>query len=72
MAARKGAHHHKAKLTENDVRDIRRRYDDGEKLESIWHSYPQIDNCWGTLWSVAKRKTWKHVADVPRETKDDS
>ena len=67
MTAHKGERHHKAKLTEDDVRDIRRRYDGGEKLESIWHSYPQIENCWGTLHPIVKRKTWKHI-DVPRET----
>lgn len=62
MSAHKGERHHKAKLTEDDVRDIRRRYDGGEKLESIWHDYPQIEHCWGTLHPIVKRKTWRHVA----------
>lgn len=56
------------KLTKEDVRDIRRRYAEGETLESIWHSYPQIQSCWGTLGPIVRGTTWKHVPVVPRET----
>ena len=61
MPAHKGIRHHNAKLTEDDVRDIRRRRANGEKVEDIWRSYPQIENCWGTLHPIITRRTWKHI-----------
>lgn len=54
-----GEAHYKAKLREDDVRDIRRRVDQGEspsevaKLFSISYS---------NVWYIVTRRTWKHVS----------
>jgi len=55
----RGSDHWKAKVTEDDVRDIRR------KREAGW-SYPELKEHYGmsvsTLWRICNRTTWTHVA----------
>lgn len=60
MAARKGSGHHLAKLTEDEVRDIRRRHAAGESIQDIWNSLHHIEG-WATVQAVTSRRTWKHV-----------
>ncbi len=48
----------RAKLTQDEVREIRRRADGGEALTEIAKDYPvNLQN----VWHVAHRKTWKNV-----------
>ncbi|WP_432112774.1 hypothetical protein [Streptomyces sp. S1] len=63
MAARKGESHHKAKLIEEDVREIRKRYSEGESAESIWLStFLELGiESPTTIAMAARRKTWRHV-----------
>lgn len=49
-----------AKMTEEKVREIRRRYADGESLASIGRAYGIYDT---NVYSIVKRLTWKHVTD---------
>lgn len=54
-----GARHWKAKLTDAQVRAIRRRIDAGENISAVGRDYgitPQ------TAWHIGKRNTWRHVA----------
>lgn len=60
MPARKGSKHHLAKLTEEDVREARRRRAAGETVESIWLSFPHIE-CMSTVQYMLQGKTWRHV-----------
>lgn len=60
MSAPKGESHHKAKLTEEDVREIRRRRADGETIESIWLSFPHVES-YSTIGYAARGSTWRHV-----------
>lgn len=59
MSAKKGSEHHGAKITEKDVREIRRRYAAGGV------SYKQLGIEFGLPHSnigyIVKRQTWKHV-----------
>lgn len=55
----KGAAHHRAKLTEADVREIRRLYDAGEMtLEAIGERFGLKK---AQTYQIAIRKAWKHV-----------
>jgi len=54
-----GAKNGRATLTEDDVRAIRRRYDNGEALRFIANDYPALNK--GSISMVARRVTWKHV-----------
>lgn len=60
MAARKGSRHHKAKLTEKDVREIRRRRTLGHTLDDIWVDFPHIES-YSTIGRVAQGATWRHI-----------
>jgi hypothetical protein len=56
--SRRGEDHGRAKITEDIVRDIRRRYDAGEQILSIArdiHLSPTATEL------AVKRKTWRHV-----------
>ena len=59
MAAKKGSAHHGAKLTEEQVREIRKRYAAGGV------SYLKLSEEYGIPHSnigyIVKRQTWKHV-----------
>ena len=54
----KGRDHYYAKLTENDVVEIRKRRMSGEDLLSIANSYGVRKQ---TVWGIVKRRAWKHV-----------
>ncbi|GHF94556.1 hypothetical protein [Streptomyces hydrogenans] len=63
MAAKQGESHHKAKLTEDDVREMRERHAAGESIESIWLTTfvdLGIESC-STIGYAIHRKTWRHV-----------
>ncbi|MFE6222943.1 hypothetical protein [Streptomyces sp. NPDC057854] len=60
MSAKQGEKHHKAKLTADDVRDIRARRAAGETIESIWLSFPEIQSA-STIGYIVRRRTWRHV-----------
>lgn len=53
-----GANSPSAKITEQDVIEIRRRRAAGEMLDEIAADYP-IGKA--NVWAIAARKTWKHV-----------
>ena len=47
------------KLTPEEVREIRRRYDSGESVLSIGYDFLHVQ--WGTIRNAARRRTWTHV-----------
>lgn len=55
-----GAKNGRARLSADDVRAIRRRYDDGEPAASICHDYPHVTK--NSVANAAKRLTWSHIA----------
>lgn len=55
---RKGSCHHKAKLNESIVREIRSLLDQGENPNEIAHRFGVTH---GTIWFIAKRMTWRHI-----------
>lgn len=55
----RGTGHHKAKLTEADVVDIRKRRASGEKLVALASEYGVAHS---VISALVKRTTWKHVA----------
>lgn len=54
----RGETHGCAKLTEDTVREIRRRRDTGETLKALAVAY---DVSFGLIWQIAKRRAWRHV-----------
>jgi hypothetical protein len=54
-----GTRNGRSKLTEDDVREIRNRYDSGERLSKISVDYPHITTV--SVKNAAKRITWIHV-----------
>lgn len=54
-----GSAHASTKLKEDDVRDIRQRYQNGETLQSLSRAY---EITLGSLSPMVRGKTWKHVA----------
>ena len=57
--ANKGENNNKAKLTEQDVKNIRYRFDNGETWINIHKDYQQVEL--RTIRRICKRETWKHV-----------
>lgn len=57
--APQGERHANSKLTDNDAREIRRRYDSGERIDVIAKGYPIV--CEGTVAGIATRRTWRRV-----------
>ncbi len=57
--ANKGERNGQSKLTEADVREIRRRYDNGESISSIHKNFSIVQA--RTIRTVCKRESWKHV-----------
>lgn len=53
-----GADHPRAKLDEDQVRDIRRRAADGEMGTELAASYGIAKE---TVYNIIKRRTWKHI-----------
>lgn len=63
--AKPGEAHHKAKLTEDMVRDMRRKYAEGGYTHfSLWQEYYEIAGIesTATISAILTRKNWKHVA----------
>ena len=58
---RGGEHHPQSKLTEDDVREIKRRLGLGEKLVSIAADYGVHRN---TILDIKQGRTWKKVGPV--------
>lgn len=56
----KGSKHGQAKLTEENVKDIRNRIAEGEAWKSIYESYNEIVG-WYTFRSVCRGKTWRDI-----------
>jgi hypothetical protein len=55
----RGTKNHKAKLTENHVRSIRRHLEQGSRRSEI---AKQLGVNWSTIDRIAKGERWKHVA----------
>jgi hypothetical protein len=53
-----GEESHSATICNDDVREIRRRYDRGDTVESIARTY---NFSWGHTWGIATRRRWSHV-----------
>lgn len=49
-----------AKLTEYDVRRIRRRFAEGESRQRVHADYPQVGIA--SIHNIATNKTWRHIA----------
>jgi hypothetical protein len=63
MAARKGEAHHKAKLTDDLVREVRRlRRTEGLSIQRLCEHIGWLVGV-HTMESVIQRRTWKHVED---------
>lgn len=56
----RGTGNPRAVLSAEDVLEIRRRYAAGEKPFEIARDYDGIG--WGGIYSVCRRKTWKHIS----------
>jgi len=56
---RSGALHYASKINEDDVRQIRRFYEQGLTYVEIADHYPITD---GAVRAIVNRKNWKHVA----------
>lgn len=53
-----GVNHYKAKLDEDDVREIRRRTKEGETYQSLANDFGVAKS---TIGFIVRRKTWKHI-----------
>ena len=60
-----GEKHHLAKLTQNQVLEIRRRYDSGERACHIAAEFGVSDVA---ICCVGLRKTWKHIEEADNGT----
>lgn len=54
----RGALHPSAKLTEHDVREIRRRRTAGEQLKPL---AAEFGVSFALIWMITKRKAWRHI-----------
>jgi len=57
--ANRGENNNKAKLTENDVKAIRARYDSGESVSSISKDFSFVNK--NSIRRVCKRETWTYI-----------
>lgn len=60
MGAHNGAAHHKAKLTDDKVRQIRQWRAEGATYDEILERLDWLINS-STLWCAIHRRTWRHV-----------
>jgi HNH endonuclease len=58
VGAGKGERHHRAVLTDDDVRSIRLRFAAGTPMREMAVEY-RVSAV--SIWSVIRRKTWKHI-----------
>jgi hypothetical protein len=56
--SRRGERHQYAKLTEEQVREIRRRFDAGEPRKAMAREYGVS---WRNLYNIARRESWRHI-----------
>ena len=56
----RGSEHGRARLTEDNVREIRRRHAAGKTIASLAARYGVATK---TVWFIVHRKTWLHVGD---------
>lgn len=59
LKLRRGKDHHKAKLTEAQVKEIRRLHTE-EKISTYELSY-QFDVGQSNIWNIVNRKIWKEI-----------
>lgn len=57
--ANQGENNGRAKLTENKVRDIRKKYDNGMSISEISKIYSEVNQ--NSIRRICKRETWKNV-----------
>lgn len=57
----RGSSHHRSKLTEDQAREIRRKYNDGQHVSDIAKEYGVGHNC---IRAAVSGKTWAHL-DIP-------
>lgn len=60
LESTQGIKHRRAKLTEEGVYDIRKRYDEGESLSSIAKDYNIVES---HVVKVGRRRGWKHLPE---------
>lgn len=53
-----GERHYRSKLTESDVIEIRKKWEEGESQETLSSTFKVTRSC---ITYVVRRKTWKHV-----------
>lgn len=61
----KGQNHPRAKLTNNEVINIRQRYIDGESVKEIYQDYKLIYKNINTFRRIVLGKTYKEVGNIP-------
>jgi hypothetical protein len=54
----RGEGHYEARVTEDDVREIRRRVESGEQLQTLADAYGMTKQ---GIWRIVHRRSWKHV-----------
>lgn len=59
LKLRRGKDHHKTKLTEDQVKEIRRLHSE-EKISTYELSY-QFDVGQSNIWNIVNFKSWKHL-----------
>lgn len=59
----RGEAHHGAKLTENDVREIRRIYEKGSRTHGTLALGRRYGVAKGVIWKIVKRRSWTHVPE---------
>jgi len=58
LTGQRGSAHHKSKLTESDVLEIRDRFENGER-QGVLAKECQVSH--GTIWGITERRTWRHI-----------
>lgn len=59
LKLRRGKDHHKTKLTEDQVKEIRRLHSE-QNISTYELSY-QFDVGQSNIWNIVNRKTWKEI-----------
>lgn len=61
LKLRRGKDHHKAKLTEEQVREIRRLHAEDKVKNNTYELSYQFDVEQGHISNIVNRKSWKHL-----------
>ena len=56
-----GSAHHAAKVTEDDVRAMRRARSDGKSIDAIRQEYAHLGLSYSSVEKIVYRVSWKHV-----------